>query len=210
MTFDFLLNEKTNDIVFENGDFVWTKDNTELLRQRISITLQTWQGEWFWDTSFGTPYKQSILGKNRDKKEVDAIFIGIINSFDDVESLEEFESTYNIGDIRYELSFRVKAVDGDTVVITNVRPDQEEIYPEPIFEEPNTPICEAPTNYILSSGNWLAASGNDLAVLGNYFEDQDHPDGSPIVPYAYEGEAGEPEAEAGNDIEAGDSGNIPL
>ena len=33
------------------------------MRQQLLIKLKLWRGEWFLDTEFGTPYLQSILGK---------------------------------------------------------------------------------------------------------------------------------------------------
>lgn len=35
----------------------------EQVRQQLLIKLKLWTGEWFLDTEFGTPYLQSILGK---------------------------------------------------------------------------------------------------------------------------------------------------
>ena len=35
----------------------------EQVRQQLIIKLRLWQGEWFLDTEFGTPYLQQILGK---------------------------------------------------------------------------------------------------------------------------------------------------
>jgi hypothetical protein len=38
-------------------------DGAEQVRQQLLIKLKLWQGEWFLDTEFGTPYLQKILGK---------------------------------------------------------------------------------------------------------------------------------------------------
>ncbi len=38
-------------------------DGAEQVRQQLLIKLKLWQGEWFLDTEFGTPYLQNILGK---------------------------------------------------------------------------------------------------------------------------------------------------
>lgn len=37
--------------------------DAEQVAQQLRIKLQLWRGEWFLDTEFGTPYLQSILGK---------------------------------------------------------------------------------------------------------------------------------------------------
>lgn len=38
-------------------------NGAEQVRQQLLIKLKLWTGEWFLDTEFGTPYLQSILGK---------------------------------------------------------------------------------------------------------------------------------------------------
>lgn len=38
-------------------------DGADRVRQQLRIKLKLWKGEWFLDTEFGTPYLQSILGK---------------------------------------------------------------------------------------------------------------------------------------------------
>lgn len=38
-------------------------DGADSVRQQLLIKLKLWRGEWFLDTEFGTPYLQSILGK---------------------------------------------------------------------------------------------------------------------------------------------------
>ena len=53
-----------------NGDYVlglpnqfWV-DQPEGVAQAISTRLKLWQGEWFLDNTVGTPWLQSITGKN--------------------------------------------------------------------------------------------------------------------------------------------------
>jgi len=52
----------THDLDVSSGDMVLL-DGAERVRQQITIKLKLWQGEWFLDTDFGTPYLASILGK---------------------------------------------------------------------------------------------------------------------------------------------------
>lgn len=51
-----------HDIYLEGIDLVLVSE-AEQVRQQLLIKLKLWMGEWFLDTSFGTPYLQSILGK---------------------------------------------------------------------------------------------------------------------------------------------------
>ena len=51
-----------NDLDLSRGDMRLI-DGAERVRQQIAIKLKLWQGEWFLDTDFGTPYLAAILGK---------------------------------------------------------------------------------------------------------------------------------------------------
>lgn len=209
--FDFYISPDTGDLVFEDGDFRMTQTKGESLRQRIYITLNCWRGDWFWDTTFGVPYRESILGKPRTKDEVDAIFLSQITQYaDEYESLDEFTTTYDRRQRTFDVIFRITVGDGEEATNITLLPADEELYPNPP-DNPLEPICPMPINYVLSCGNWLAACGNEEAVLGNYFVDEDHPDGYPIDPYYYFGESGGTNREAGdNQMESGNVGNIPL
>ena len=92
MSFDLFLDPITNDLVVGDGDFTTTQNLAESLRQKLSITLKTWQNEWFMDTTYGTPYRQSILGKPRTQPEVDAIFLSVIGEYSsEIQSIDFFE-----------------------------------------------------------------------------------------------------------------------
>jgi hypothetical protein len=54
--------DSNHDLTITNFDLVLL-DGAEAVRQQLLIKLKLWRGEWFLDTDFGTPYLQSILGK---------------------------------------------------------------------------------------------------------------------------------------------------
>lgn len=58
---DITLTE-AHDLDVSLGDLLLV-DGAEQVRQQLIIKLKLWTGEWFLDTEFGTPYLQSILGK---------------------------------------------------------------------------------------------------------------------------------------------------
>lgn len=58
---DIYIDAKTHDLVIENNDLVIIA-HADRVRQQIDIKLKLWQGEWFLDTEFGTPYLSQILG----------------------------------------------------------------------------------------------------------------------------------------------------
>lgn len=48
----------------ENWDWTgtWQKNTSAIVGQQVASRLKLWKGEWFLDTSDGTPYMQDILG----------------------------------------------------------------------------------------------------------------------------------------------------
>jgi len=58
---DFALNAN-GDLDLSQGGLALI-DGSARVAQQVQLKLRLWQGEWFLDTSFGTPYLQSILGK---------------------------------------------------------------------------------------------------------------------------------------------------
>lgn len=64
----------TMDIDTTGGTLV-TISGVEAVRQAVRIRLQTLLGEWFLDQSKGTPWFQSILGKNRSPAVLKTIFL---------------------------------------------------------------------------------------------------------------------------------------
>lgn len=129
---DIQLGSDGDILLTEDGDVTLTPDTQEQVQQRLGITLRTWQGEWALDTTFGTPYRQAILGRPRTQEEVDAIFVGIINADPDVQSIDFFNSELNTNSVRhYDLDFGVVVDNVITPVSVLETPSEEWIYPVP-------------------------------------------------------------------------------
>lgn len=108
---DLLLNADTNDLVFVNGQCPVTQLLVDVVKQRLKITLYTFLGEWFLNTSIGVPYFQQIFGKIRSKNTIDLIFQRIISSDPDVIEILSFDSTLTTDNRGYEMTFQVRVSD---------------------------------------------------------------------------------------------------
>ncbi len=60
--------------------------------QSVETRLRLWLGEFFGDTSAGTPYPQTILGKH-SQAEADASIQNQVTSTDNVIDIQKYEST---------------------------------------------------------------------------------------------------------------------
>lgn len=87
-----LLLDDSHDLRIINGDLVIV-EGAERVRQNLEIKLKLFRGEWFLDTEFGTPYLQSILGKQITLSGAIAAIRESIMEVADVIQITEF--TYN-------------------------------------------------------------------------------------------------------------------
>lgn len=108
---DILLNPETHDALFVNGSCHMTTSLGESVAQRLKVTLLTFRGEWFLDTTYGVPYRESVFGKGRVKSVVDAVFVDIIKQDPDVIEIVEFNSTLTYAR-DYTIEFTVRVTDG--------------------------------------------------------------------------------------------------
>jgi hypothetical protein len=122
---DLLLLETTNDLEILNGNLTIAARNDVNLRQKVSITLQAWQGEWILNTDFGIPYRQNIFGERIiSKEEVDAIFIAKIKEKPEVIEVLVFESEFNAAQRKYDITdLQLRTNEGEVVTFSIANPD---------------------------------------------------------------------------------------
>lgn len=75
-----------------HGDRDFHVDTAEGVAQNVMTRLALWQGQWFIDTSEGTPWLQRILGKHN---AVDTVIKTRILETPGVISISEYESILN-------------------------------------------------------------------------------------------------------------------
>lgn len=102
--------------VDNNGKMLLLTTKQELVKQRLQIKLKTFKGEYFLDTSYGIPYRdtgdgKAIIGKGFTQRDIDALYVAAINEDTDVNSIEYFYSEYDSVQRWYNLSFEVRVDD---------------------------------------------------------------------------------------------------
>lgn len=128
--FDLKLSD-SNGLVMSDGDFVLTTTRGDICKQSLSITLNTWKGEWFLGTDFGVPYLQQIIGTARKKDIVDKVLLAQIADNEYVDTIQSYSSTEDKTNRYYSATFTV-VVDEDTVTASfTTIPSEEYIYPTP-------------------------------------------------------------------------------
>lgn len=123
------------DIEVDNsGKILLLTTKQELVKQRLQIKLKTFKGEWWLNTSYGIPYRdtgdgKAIIGKGFSQKDIDALYVAAINEDPDVNSIEYFYSEYDSVQRWYNLSFEVR-VDDELLRSSSAatKPWEEETY----------------------------------------------------------------------------------
>ena len=82
-------------------------DKAEQVRQQLLIKLRLFTGEWFLDTDFGTPYLQSILGKQLTLSASIAAIRKSILEVEGVNSIVELSYDFSAQTRRLSVTFTV-------------------------------------------------------------------------------------------------------
>lgn len=103
--------DESGDVSFVNGESGVTSIGAEDLSQRLQIRLNTFQGEWFMDSTLGVDWWNRVVGKNRSKMAVDALIQEAILKEPDALQILEYSSTIST-DRRFSCSFKVRTEGG--------------------------------------------------------------------------------------------------
>jgi hypothetical protein len=91
---DIYLDPLTGDLSVTGLDLHIVK-GAEAVKQNIQIKLKLWVGEYFLDTEFGTPYLESILGKQISLNAAIAALKQSILEVTDVDSITDFSYNFS-------------------------------------------------------------------------------------------------------------------
>ncbi|EFH3308724.1 TPA: hypothetical protein HNJ18_02715 [Escherichia coli] len=105
------------DYTFGSGDDSWLTDSPEAVAQAIKTRFELWYGQWFLDTTEGTPWIQSVLGKQRPEVYNLAIKKRILET-QGVSSITYFSSTVNSTTRRVVFTATVETLWG-TMTVTS-------------------------------------------------------------------------------------------
>lgn len=99
-----LLLDSSYDLKITNSDLVIIT-GAERVSQNIEIKLKLWRGEWFLDEEFGTPYMESILGKQVTLNGAVSAIKQSILEVADVNSITEFSYNFIRSERRLSVEF---------------------------------------------------------------------------------------------------------
>jgi hypothetical protein len=86
--------DSNGDMLFGNQQADFFRDQAEAVAQAVWTRLRLWVGEWFVDTTEGTPYQQAVLGTNKRKTVEPAMRRRILNT-EGVTNIEEFQMLFD-------------------------------------------------------------------------------------------------------------------
>jgi len=115
---DFLLDTATGDLDFTGDQLSTTTTFADSLRQRLTVRLKLFQGEYDFDLTAGIDYYGQVLRKGVTKEFLDNFFILKIEETEGVEILQDFSSEMKTSARSYTMTFTVLATDGSSVELT--------------------------------------------------------------------------------------------
>lgn len=103
------------DYTFGQGDGTFLVNTPECVAQAVKTRFELWKGQWFLDTTEGTPYIQSVLGKQRPEVYNLAIR-DRISTTPGVLSILSFDTVNNGNTRRVTFTASINTIYGQTTV----------------------------------------------------------------------------------------------
>ncbi|WP_034946134.1 thioredoxin domain-containing protein [Erwinia oleae] len=103
------------DYTFGQGDDTWLINSPEAVAQAVKTRFLLWYGQWFLDTKEGTPWVQSVLGKQKPETYNLAIRKRILET-PGVNSITAFDTNLNTSSRRVIFTATVDTNYGTTTV----------------------------------------------------------------------------------------------
>lgn len=103
------------DYTFGQGDETWLINSPETVVQAVKTRFELWYGQWFLDLNDGTPWIQSVLGKQRADVYNLAIRQRILDTRG-VVSITDFSTTVDTDSRRVTFTATIETLYGQTTV----------------------------------------------------------------------------------------------
>ncbi|CAM3711786.1 hypothetical protein BS639_17235 [Rouxiella silvae] len=103
------------DYTFGQGDNTWLINSPDAVAQAIKTRFLLWYGQWFLDTTTGTPWIQSVLGKQNPTAYNMAIRQRILET-QGVNSITAFNTTVDSSTRRVTFTATIDTLYGTTTV----------------------------------------------------------------------------------------------
>ncbi|MCT6589170.1 hypothetical protein N3553_04685 [Pantoea dispersa] len=103
------------DYTFGQGDDTWLINSPEAVAQAVETRFLLWYGQWFLDTTAGTPWIQSVLGKQKPETYNLAIHQRILET-QGVNSILVFNTDLNTTTRRVIFTATIDTIYGTTTV----------------------------------------------------------------------------------------------
>lgn len=107
--------DANGDYTFGQGDDTWLINSPEAVAQAVRTRFLLWYGQWFLDTTEGTPWIQSVLGKQKPETYNLAIRRRILETRG-VNSIIAFDTTLNTSSRRVVFTATIDTLYGTTTV----------------------------------------------------------------------------------------------
>lgn len=134
---DFALDPITGDLDFSGNQINIVISNQLSLRQRLFLRFAIWSGDWFFDETFGFPYR-SFIPRKTVKSVLDGRIKEEVRQEPDVLEIVDFNSTMDVVSRSYQAYFTVTTVEGEELNLAFVGEDPY-VYPTPT--EGNASLC---------------------------------------------------------------------
>lgn len=105
----------TNDYTFGNGALDFYYNVPAAVGQAVQTGLMLWLGEWYQDTSQGTPYIEGVLGKNT-QAEGDATIQNQVVNTQGVVDIASYQSIINDDQRTLNVVMTIDTIYGETTV----------------------------------------------------------------------------------------------
>lgn len=92
------------------------------VRQKITVKLKFFLGEWYRDKREGVPYYRDVFVKNPNLDLIRSIFKAVIKTIPEVKSVDNLNLVYDPIDRILAVSFSAPLVGGDILVVQPTAP----------------------------------------------------------------------------------------